>query len=356
MGPSRRTCRDPLSTTRSSYPLALMAGNPPSGVRPRPGGRVPENEPGRRRRVGDTVGVGDLLEARGLHKAYKDEVAVDGVDLTVTAGERVGLLGPNGAGKTTTLLMLLGAITPDEGHVTIAGCSLPRQRSQAMEHIGFVAGYLPLPDRLRVREALDLFARFYGIRQPGPHIDAALERFRIPHLADRMCLELSSGQRTLVGICKAILHHPDLLVLDEPTASLDPDVAYRVRTGLADLCREQGTALLVTSHDMDEVEQLCSRVVFLSCGQVVADGTPEIIAAQFGHGSLEDVFLELAGTERTDETNGRPFHAAEPEAKPLATRRGWAKPVPGGARGEAARDATRMGEARPRRNAVEPGT
>jgi ABC-2 type transport system ATP-binding protein len=282
--------------------------------------------------IGDTVDVEDLLVARGLHKAYKNEIAVDGIDLTVTAGERVGLLGPNGAGKTTTLLMLLGAITPDQGEVKIAGCALPRQRSQAMEHVGFVAGYLPLPDRLRVREALDLFARFYGLRHPGPHIDAALERFRIPQLADRMCLELSSGQRTLVGICKAILHHPDLLVLDEPTASLDPDVAYRVRTGLADLCHEQGTALLVTSHDMGEVTQLCSRVVFLSCGRIVADGTPELIAAQFGHGSLEDVFLELAGTERIDASTTAPANivvtskaddlalATEPEAKPLARR------------------------------------
>ena len=116
-----------------------------------------------------------------------------------------------------------------------------------------------------------------------------------------MCLELSSGQRTLVGICKAILHRPELLVLDEPTASLDPDVAYRVRTGLAELCTEDGTALLVTSHDMGEVERLCDRVVFLSEGRVVADGPPELIAAEFGHGSLEDVFLELAGTERDEE-------------------------------------------------------
>ena len=276
--------------------------------------------------------MGELLEGRGLVKAYKGQVAVNGIDVTVAAGERVGLLGPNGAGKTTTLLMLLGAISPDEGTITLAGESLPRRRSQAMGHVGFVAGYLPLPDRLRVGEALDLFAGFYGIRRPGPQIADALERFKVPHLADRMCLELSSGQRTLVGICKAILHHPDLLVLDEPTASLDPDVAYRVRSGLAELCDEEGTALLVTSHDMSEVEQLCQRVVFLSAGVVVADGPPEVIASQFGHGSLEDVFLELAGTERTDRPD-----AAEPEAQPLATL---------GPHGEAARrEARRPGDA-----------
>jgi ABC-2 type transport system ATP-binding protein len=282
--------------------------------------------------------MGALLEARGLRKAYKGELAVDGIDLTVAAGERVGLLGPNGSGKTTTLLMLLGAITPDEGQVTLAGESLPRHRSRAMEHVGFVAGYLPLPDRLRVREALDLFARFYGLRNPAPLIDAALARFRIGDLGDRMCLELSSGQRTLVGICKAILHHPELLVLDEPTASLDPDVAYRVRTGLDDLCTEWGTALLVTSHNMGEVERLCQRVVFLLHGRIVADGPPELIAAEFGHGSLEDVFLELAGTERTDDSpvpggtkSSRPDHAAEPPgaaARELTPTS--AEPVPGG--------------------------
>jgi ABC-2 type transport system ATP-binding protein len=276
--------------------------------------------------------MGDLLEARGLRKAYKGEVAVDGVDLTVAPGERVGLLGPNGAGKTTTLLMLLGAITPDEGHITLGGETLPRHRSQAMGHVGFVAGYLPLPDRLRVVEALDLFARFHGIRRPAPHIAAALERFRIPHLADRMCLELSSGQRTLVGICKAILHDPELLVLDEPTASLDPDVAYRVRTGLAQLCTESGAALLVTSHDMLEVERLCERVVFLAGGRIVANGPPDVIAAEFGHGSLEDVFLELAGTDREDADPAR-REARRPEAES------------GGAGRSRSTDETQMGEA-----------
>jgi ABC-2 type transport system ATP-binding protein len=246
-----------------------------------------------------------VLAARGLVKAFKGVVAVDDVDVMVADGERVALLGPNGAGKTTTLLMLLGAIAPDRGTVEVVGLPLPKRRSQAMAQVGFAAGYLPLPDRLRVREALDLFGRFYNLRQPGPDIDRALERFRISHLADRMCLELSSGQRTLVGICKAILHHPRLLVLDEPTASLDPDVAYRVRTGLASLCDDEGTALLVTSHNMTEVEHLCDRVVFVAGGKVVANGSPAEVADAFGHGSLEDVFLELAGTDRDDPLDTR---------------------------------------------------
>src|SRR6476659_6355433 len=240
--------------------------------------------------------MGAVLDARGLRKRFKDVQAVDGVDLTVHAGERVGLLGPNGAGKTTALLMLLGAVTPDEGEIEIMGHRLPKGRSKAMEDVGFVAGYLALPDRLRVREALGVFAGFYGLdkEQTAEAIEHGLSRFRISKLADRMCMELSSGQRTLVGIVKASLHQPRLLVLDEPTASLDPDVAMRVRTGLERLCAEEGTALLVTSHNMIEVERLCERVVFVSGGHVVADGKPGEVAAAFGRDDLEAVFLHLA--------------------------------------------------------------
>ena len=239
---------------------------------------------------------GTVLEARALTKRFRDVVAVDAIDLTVSAGERVALLGPNGAGKTTTLLMLLGVITPDGGTVDLAGHRLPKRRSKAMEHVGFVAGYLPLPDRLRVREALSVFAGFYGMTRAAGDaaLAAGLERFHIEHLADRYCMELSSGQRTLVGIVKSSLHRPQLLVLDEPTASLDPDVADRVRSGLLELNADEGTALLVTSHNMLEVERLSERVVFMSDGHIVADGTPADIVQHFGRGDLEAVFLHLA--------------------------------------------------------------
>ena len=235
-----------------------------------------------------------VLEARGLVKEYKRVRAVDGIDLTVGAGERVALLGPNGAGKTTTLMMLLGVISPDEGEIEIVGKRLPRERTLAMEQVGFAAGYLPLPERLRVEEFLTLFGRLYGVHDPRDAVAKGLARFNIETLARAMGNELSSGQRTLVGIIKATLHQPRLLVLDEPTASLDPDVARRVRSGLERLCADEGTALLVTSHNMVEVERLCERVVFVSRGQVVADGTPERVAAHFGRADLEGVFLHLA--------------------------------------------------------------
>jgi ABC-2 type transport system ATP-binding protein len=235
-----------------------------------------------------------VLEAKGLVKRYRRTLAVAGVDLTVHSGERVALLGPNGAGKTTTLMMLLGVVSPDEGTIEVGGFRLPGARSQAATQVGFAAGYLPLPERLRVREFLTLFGHLYGMAHPEQAVALGLQRFGISHLADNMGNELSSGQRTLVGIIKATLHRPRLLILDEPTASLDPDVAMRVRTGLERLCAEEHTALLVTSHNMIEVERLCERVVFISAGKVVADGTAQQVAARFGRDDLEGVFLHLA--------------------------------------------------------------
>jgi ABC-2 type transport system ATP-binding protein len=170
-----------------------------------------------------------------------------------------------------------------------------------MAHVGFAAGYLPLPERLRVGEYLRMFGQLYGLADPEAQALRGLERFGIPHLVKASGTELSSGQKTLVGIVKSTMHDPDLLVLDEPTASLDPDVALRVRTGLAALCEERGTALLVTSHNMLEVERIAQRVVFLSAGRVVADGPPDEVAARFGRDDLEEVFLHLASQRQASE-------------------------------------------------------
>ena len=239
-----------------------------------------------------------VVRATGLTKKFHAVRAVDGLDLAIQPGERVALLGPNGAGKTTTLFMLLGVISPDAGHVEIAGLRLPEHRSEAMERVGFAAGYMPLAERLRVREFLHLYGGLYGLKDPTDRIELGLERFGITRLGNVMSSELSSGQRTLVGIIKATLHAPRLLVLDEPTASLDPDVAQRVRRGLQDLCDNEGTTLLVTSHNMVEVARLCDRVIFMSAGRIVADGTPAQVAQRFGQEDLEDVFLHLAGNAR----------------------------------------------------------
>jgi len=249
-----------------------------------------------------------VLRARQLVKDYRRGRAVDGVDLEIRPGERVGLLGPNGAGKTTTLLMCLGVVRPNGGSVEVLGHPMPRGRYAAMEQVGFVAGYLPLPERMKVEEYLVMFARLYGLRNPKAAAQRGLDRFGVAHLSRAMGTELSSGQKTLIGVVKASLHRPRLMVLDEPTASLDPEVALRVRTGLRELSETDGTALLVTSHNMVEVERLCDRVVFLSAGRVVADGRADEIAQQFGRDDLEGVFLHLAQVRD-----------ASRDASPLAT-------------------------------------
>jgi ABC-2 type transport system ATP-binding protein len=239
-----------------------------------------------------------VVSARAVTKRFRNKTAVDALDLFVGHGDRVALLGPNGAGKTTTLLMLLGAISPDSGTIDLAGFRLPHHRTKALSHVGFIAGYLPLPENLKVREALTIFAGFYGIKKPKGVIEDAIDRFGIGHLAEQQSRELSSGQRTLVSIVKSTLHQPKLLILDEPTASLDPDVARRVRTALLEIHEEFNTTLLVTSHNMREVETLCERVVIITHGSIAADGSPQDIAASFDTDDLEAAFLEIAAQSR----------------------------------------------------------
>ena len=241
---------------------------------------------------------GPVLQAEGLRKRFEDTQAVDGVSLTIEPGERVGIVGPNGAGKTTTLLMLLGAIEPDEGSIELVGHRLPAGRSAAMARVGFAAGYLPLPDRLTVIETLELFGTLSGLDDPVRTAREVLGELGIGHLADQRTESLSSGQGTLVGFAKAVIHHPELIVLDEPTASLDPDVAMRVRDRLERMNAEHHATLLLTSHDMREVERLTTRVVFLRSGRVIADGPAAQVVAEAGHPDLESMFLAEAARLR----------------------------------------------------------
>lgn len=241
-----------------------------------------------------------VLVADQLTKSFGGTRAVDGVSLRIEPGERVGLIGPNGAGKTTTLLMFLGAIEPDSGTVELAGHTLPQGRSAAMKHVGFSAGYLPLPDRLKVLEAVTFYAELCGVTDGRSRAAELLDELGIGHLAARSCQSLSSGQATLVGMAKALVHRPDLVLLDEPTASLDPDVALRVRDRLAAANRDHDTTLLLTSHDMREVSTLTNRVIFLRSGRILADGPAERIVADAGHDTLEAMFLAEAERHRLE--------------------------------------------------------
>ena len=237
------------------------------------------------------------IEARGLTKSFRRVRAVSGVDLVVSAGEVVGLLGPNGAGKTTTLMMLLGVIEPDAGEVRVLGHPLPRDRVRAMARVSFTAGYLSFPGDLRVRHFLDVFADIYDVPRRGGH--DLMEEFGVAHLLERRGTQLSSGQRTLVSLVRALLARPQLLVLDEPTASLDPEAAARVRATLSEAQARDGFAVLITSHNMDEIERLCPRIVFLAAGRVVADGSPDEITSRFGTADLESAFVHVAQELRT---------------------------------------------------------
>jgi ABC-2 type transport system ATP-binding protein len=254
------------------------------------------------------------IEAIGLRKKFRNKgkeaprrskaeaqsgrwtQAVDGIDLRVDEGDIVALLGPNGAGKTTTLMMLLGVTEPDEGTVSLLGHKLPEGRTKALEQTNFSASYIGMPYRVRVREILDVYTTLYGARRE--RIEEVTELLGISEYLDRYSSQLSSGQRTLVGLTKALLSEPRLLVLDEPTASLDPEVAQRVREVLKAEHAHRRFTVLVTSHNMADIERLCRRVVFVAKGRVVADGSSAEIAAQYGVDDLEQTFLSIATEAR----------------------------------------------------------
>ncbi|GAA1019885.1 ABC transporter [Acrocarpospora pleiomorpha] len=235
-----------------------------------------------------------ILEAEDLAKRFGNVQAVDGISLRVGQGEIAGLLGPNGAGKSTTLHMLLGLITPDSGTVRMFGLDLARHRTEVLSQVNFSASYLGLPGVLHVREVLDAFARLYGLRNPRRRVDEMIDLLEIGSLARRKVVELSSGQHTRVQLAKALINEPRLLILDEPTAALDPDAGDRIRGLLVRVARETGTALLITSHNMREVERMCDRIHFVSAGRIIAQGTAAELADDFGVDDLEEVFLKVA--------------------------------------------------------------
>jgi ABC-2 type transport system ATP-binding protein len=235
-----------------------------------------------------------LLEVEHLTKRFDGVTAVDDVSFSAQRGEILGLLGPNGAGKTTTIQLLLGLTAPTSGRVRIFGLELASRRREILQRVNFSSAYISLPFNLSVRENLEVFARLYGVRDRRQRIAQLLELFEIPDVAGTVTGKLSSGQVTRVNLCKAFLNDPEILFLDEPTASLDPDIAEKVRSALKRVQRERGVTIVYTSHNMREIELVCDRVIFLSRGRVVASGTPREILERADAESLEKVFITIA--------------------------------------------------------------
>ena len=234
------------------------------------------------------------IVVRDLRKRYAQVEAVRGISFTVQRGTTTALLGGNGAGKTTTLSMLLGVLTPTAGSIQVLGEDMTRHRYRVLPRLNFTSPYVDLPKRLTVRENLRVFADLYGLRRPDERLAELAEEFDLHGLMKRPYGELSAGQRTRVSLAKALLNRPEVLLLDEPTASLDPDVGDRMRSYLEQYQRASGCTLLLASHNMGEVERMCRDVIMLRAGVVVDRGSPRALVERYGRESMEEVFLDVA--------------------------------------------------------------
>lgn len=230
----------------------------------------------------------------GLAKTYGNVQAVAGIDFTVPQGSVTALLGGNGAGKTTTIAMLLGLLKPSGGGITVLGTDMLRNRHAVLPRLNFSSPYVDLPHRLTVRQNLRVFAQLYDVPDPKQRIAQLAQKLDFIPLLDRPAGALSAGQKTRVALAKALINSPELLLLDEPTASLDPDTADWVRGLLEDYRAERGATIMLASHNMAEVERLCDQVLMMKQGRIVDRGTPVELIQRYGRDDLEEVFLDIA--------------------------------------------------------------
>lgn len=235
-----------------------------------------------------------VLSVASLCKRYGDFVAVDGISFDVQRHEILGLVGPNGAGKTTTINMILGVLAPSSGSITIEGFDVITDRQRALAHANFAAVYAPLPGNLTVEQNLRIYGMLYSVRGLMARIESLLDTFDLERFRRVKCGTLSSGEQTRVQLAKAFLNEPCLLLLDEPTASLDPSAARDVRERIRQYAATNDVAVLWTSHNMHEVEETCHRALFLSHGRILLEGDPRRLAQEHGQPSLEDLFIAVA--------------------------------------------------------------
>jgi ABC-2 type transport system ATP-binding protein len=235
-----------------------------------------------------------VLTVTDLRKSYGDLAAVDGVSFHVNHSEIVGLLGPNGAGKTTTINMLLGVLEAGAGTIRIEDINIAAHRSRALEHTNFAAVYAPLPGNLTVYQNLKIFGLLYRVKNLPQRIEELLVQFDLTRFRKVRCGVLSSGEQTRVSLAKALLNRPHLLLLDEPTASLDPATARELRAKIREFVARDTVGVLWTSHNMNEVEEVCDRVLFLSHGKILLEGNPKTLPREYGKQTLEELFITVA--------------------------------------------------------------
>ncbi len=240
-----------------------------------------------------------LLEVKNLTKKFGNFTAVNNLTFHIDQGEILGFLGPNGAGKTTTIQMLLGLITPTNGSIRVFDLDITKHKEEILQQVNFSSAYVSLPTNLKVIENLYTFARLYGVKNYRKKVKELAIFFDITNLLQKMYGSLSSGQATRVNLAKALLNSPQLLFLDEPTASLDPDIADRLRKFLKKIQKEQHLTILYTTHNMSEVDELCDRAIFINQGKIIEEGTPQQLKKRFGLQDLNDIFIKLVREEES---------------------------------------------------------
>jgi len=235
------------------------------------------------------------IEIENLNKQYNNILAVKNINFKINKGSIVGLLGPNGCGKTTTIGMILGLIKPTSGTVFINGQNIENEnnRTKILEKVNFISPYVELPKKLTVQENLKVYGKMYGVNDLKDKISDLMKQLNLLEFEKRKTGELSSGQKNRVSLAKALINDPEILLLDEPTASLDPDVGDYIRTYLEDFASKRGTTILLASHNMNEVERLCSEVMMMKNGQIIDKGTCKSLINKHGRKNLEETFLKI---------------------------------------------------------------
>ena len=237
------------------------------------------------------------IEVINLSKNYKSKKAVNNISFKINENEIIGLLGPNGCGKTTTIGMILGLLKPTNGKVLINGSNLETNKIQILKKLNFISPYIELPKKLKVKQNLIVYGKLYNVENLNDRIDYLSKKLRLENLLDKITGELSSGQKNRVSLAKALINDPSVLLLDEPTASLDPETGDFIRTFLENYKKEKKISVLLASHNMDEVKRLCNSVLMMKDGSIVDKGTPDELIEKHGRKNLEEVFLKIARYE-----------------------------------------------------------